>query len=161
MAASGPARDSLKEMLQSAVHSIQWTYIIFWQLCPKQGVLVWEDGYYNGSIKTRKTVQSIELSTEEAALSRSEQLRELYDSLVAGDHLLTENQQAATIRRPSMALSPEDLTESEWFYLMCLSFSFPPGVGLVGEAYTKQRHLWLTGANEVDSNVFTRAILAK
>nr|GEX65627.1 bHLH transcription factor [Tanacetum cinerariifolium] len=161
MAASGPHRDSLKEMLQSAVHSIQWTYIIFWKLCPQQGVLVWEDGYYNGSIKTRKIVQSIELSTEEAALSRSEQLRELYDSLVAGDHLLTENQQAATIRRPSMALSPEDLTESEWFYLMCVSFSFHPGVGLVGEAYTKQRHLWLTGANEVDSNVFTRAILAK
>ncbi|PWA70257.1 bHLH transcription factor 2 [Artemisia annua] len=124
-------------------------------------VLVWGDGYYNGSIKTRKTVQSIEVSTEEAALGRSEQLRELYDSLVAGDHLVTENPQAATIRRPSMALSPEDLTESEWFYLMCVSFSFPPGIGLVGEAYTKQQHLWLTGANQVDSKVFTRAILAK
>uniref|UniRef100_A0A0S3J3I7 BHLH transcription factor 2 n=1 Tax=Chrysanthemum morifolium TaxID=41568 RepID=A0A0S3J3I7_CHRMO len=161
MAASGPPRDSLKEMLQSAVHSIQWTYSIFWQLCPQQGVLVWGDGYYNGSIKTRKTVQSIEVSTEEAALSRSDQLRELYDSLVAGDHLVTENQQAATIRRPSMALSPEDLTESEWFYLMCVSFSFLPGAGLVGEAYTKQRHIWLTGANQVDSKVFTRAILAK
>lgn len=94
-------------------------------------VLVWGDGYYNGAIKTRKTVQPVEVSTEEAALSRSEQLRELYDSLETGDHQVTDNQQQPPIRRPSVALSPEDLTESEWFYLMCVSFSFPPGVGYV------------------------------
>nr|XP_043609701.1 basic helix-loop-helix protein A [Erigeron canadensis] len=156
-----PPCDGLKEMLQAAVKSVQWTYIIFWKFCHEQGELVWGDGYYNGVIKTRKTVQSIEVSTEEAALSRSEQLRELYDSLAAGDHqMMTENQQPA-IRRPSVALSPEDLTESEWFYLMCVSFTFAPGVGLVGQAYAKQEHLWLTSAHEVDSNVFTRAILAK
>ncbi|CAI9288635.1 unnamed protein product [Lactuca saligna] len=152
--------DGLKAMLQSAVQSVQWTYIIFWQLCPQQRVLVWGDGYYNGAIKTRKTVQSVEVSTEEAALCRSEQLRELYDSLVAGEQQATENQQP-TIRRPAVALLPEDLTEAEWFYLVCVSFSFPPGVGLVGEAYAKQQHLWLTGANEANSTVFTRAILAK
>ncbi|KAI3688551.1 hypothetical protein L2E82_46196 [Cichorium intybus] len=32
---------------------------------------------------------------------------------------------------------------------------------LVGEAYAKQQHLWLTGASDVESTVFTRAILAK
>ncbi|KAI3668216.1 hypothetical protein L6452_43293 [Arctium lappa] len=160
-AAAGPPYDGLKSMLQSAVQSVQWTYTIFWKLCPQGRVLVWGDGYYNGAIKTRKTVQPVEVSTEEAALSRSEQLRELYDSLETGEHQLTDNQQQPVIRRPSVALSPEDLTESEWFYLMCVSFSFPPGVGLVGEAYVKQQQLWLTGANEVDSKVFTRAILAK
>lgn len=65
----------------------------------------------------------MEVSAEEASLQRSQQLRELYDALSAGE---TNQQQA---RRPSAALSPEDLTESEWFYLMCVSFSFPPGVG--------------------------------
>lgn len=84
-------------------------------------VLVWGDGYYNGAIKTRKTVNLVEDSTEEASLERSQQLRELYDSLSTGDL----NHPA---RRPA-ALSPEDLTESEWFYLMCVSFSFPLGVG--------------------------------
>nr|BAM84238.1 bHLH transcription factor [Dahlia pinnata] len=162
MAAAGSVNDDgLKEMLQSAVQSVQWTYIIIWQFCPERRVLVWGDGYYNGAIKTRKTVQPVEVSTEEAALSRSEQLRELYDSLASGEQQVAENQQAATVRRPSVALSPEDLTEAEWFYLMCVSFSFPPGVGLVGEAYAKQQDLWLNGANEVDSKVFTRAILAK
>ncbi|KAI3676503.1 hypothetical protein L1987_86113 [Smallanthus sonchifolius] len=114
--------DGLKVMLQSAVQSVQWTVYSMVR------VLVWGDGYYNGAIKTRKTVQPVEVSTEEAALCRSEQLRELYDSLASGEHQVTENQ-PVTVRRSSVALSPEDLTESEWFYLMCVSFSFPPGVG--------------------------------
>ncbi|KAJ9543292.1 hypothetical protein OSB04_022999 [Centaurea solstitialis] len=171
MAAIGPPYDDddrvLKSMLQAAVQSVQWTYAIFWKLSHQPRVLVWGDGYYNGAIKTRKTVQPMEVSTEEAALmNRSEQLKELYDSLESGEfHLTTDNhhhhQQPAVIRRPSVALLPEDLTESEWFYLMCVSFSFPPGLGLVGEAYAKQQHQWLTGANQVDSKIFSRAILAK
>lgn len=88
-------------------------------------ILVWRDGYYNGAIKTRKTVQSTEVSTEEASLHRSEQLRELYETLSSADE--TSHQ----LRRPSAALSPEDLTETEWYYLMCVSFSFPPDVGYV------------------------------
>nr|CBY88797.1 basic helix-loop-helix transcription factor [Humulus lupulus] len=141
-------------MLQTAVQSVQWTYSLFWQLCPQQGILVWADGYYNGAIKTRKTVQPMEVSAEEASLQRSQQLRELYDSLSVGE---TNQPQ----RRPCAALSPEDLTESEWFYLMCVSFSFSPGSGLPGKAYSRRQHVWLTGANEVDSKTFSRAILAK
>lgn len=143
----------LQNMLQASVQAVQWTYSLFWQLCPRQRVLVWGDGYYNGAIKTRKTVHVVEVSTEEASLERSQQLRELYDSLSAGD--LNH-----PTRRPA-ALSPEDLTESEWFYLMCVSFSFPLGVGLPGKAYVKRQHLWLKGANEGSSKLFTRAILAK
>lgn len=150
---AAPPSSRLQSMLQAAVQSVQWTYSLFWQICPQQGyvinfyinssqkkkkrnyvvfiiswclwwcrILVWADGYYNGAIKTRKTVQPMEVSNEEASLQRSQQLRELYDSLSAGE----TNQPA---RRPCASLSPEDLTESEWFYLMCVSFSFAPGVG--------------------------------
>lgn len=157
MAAPPPPYDSnapqLQTMLQAAVQAVHWTYSLFWQLCPQQRMLVWRDGYYNGAIKTRKTVNLAEDSTEEASLERSQQLRELYDSLNTGDS-------NHPTRRPA-ALSPEDLTESEWFYLMCVSFSFPPGVGLPGKAYVKRQHLWLKGANEASSKLFTRAILAK
>ncbi|KAJ4727493.1 Basic helix-loop-helix transcription factor [Melia azedarach] len=151
---AAPPSSRLQSMLQEAVQSVQWTYSLFWQICPQQGILIWGDGYYNGAIKTRKTVQPMEVSAEEASLQRSQQLRELYDSLSAGE----TNQPT---RRPCAALSPEDLTESEWFYLMCVSFSFPPGVGLPGKAYARRQHVWLTGANEVDSKTFSRAILAK
>ncbi|KAK4848482.1 hypothetical protein QYF36_013639 [Acer negundo] len=149
-----PPSSRLQSMLQEAVQSVQWTYSLFWQICPQQGILIWGDGYYNGAIKTRKTVQPMEVSAEEASLQRSQQLRELYESLSAGE----TNQPA---RRPCASLSPEDLTESEWFYLMCVSFSFPPGLGLPGKAYARRQHVWLTGANEVDSKTFSRAILAK
>ncbi|KAJ6736088.1 TRANSCRIPTION FACTOR TT8 [Salix viminalis] len=149
-----PPSSRLQTMLQAAVQSVQWTYSLFWQMCPQQGILLWGDGYYNGPIKTRKTVQPMEVTTEEASLQRSQQLRELYDSLSIG-----ETSQPS--RRPCAALSPEDLTETEWFYLMCVSFSFPPGVGLPGKAYARRRHVWLTGTNEIDSKTFSRAILAK
>ncbi|XP_039061818.1 transcription factor BHLH42-like [Hibiscus syriacus] len=144
----------LRNMLQAIVQSVQWTYSIFWKICPREGILVWSDGYYNGAIKTRKTVQPMELTSEEASLKRSQQLRELYESLLAGE----TNQ---PVRRPFAALSPEDLTEPEWFYLLCFSFSFPPGVGLPGKAYARRQHEWLTGADEVDSETFSRVILAK
>ncbi|CAI0400722.1 unnamed protein product [Linum tenue] len=144
----------LQAMLQAAVQSVQWTYCIFWQFCPHQRILVWCDGYYNGAIKTRKTVQPVEVTAEEASLQRSQQLKELYESL------LSTGEQAAA-KRPCAALSPEDLTETEWFYLMCVSFSFPPGYGLPGKAYAKRQHVWLSGANEVDSKIYSRAILAK
>ncbi|XP_057535039.1 transcription factor BHLH42 [Amaranthus tricolor] len=154
MAVADSSNSELQHMLKSAVQAVDWTYSLFWKFCPQQGILVWMDGYYNGAIKTRKTVQAIDSSAEQAYFQRSQQLRELYESLSAGEL----NQPA---RRPCAALSPEDLTESEWFYLMCVSFSFPPGVGLPGKAYAKGQHVWLTGANEVDSRVFSRAILAK
>ncbi|XP_031402895.1 transcription factor BHLH42-like isoform X2 [Punica granatum] len=153
--AAASSSNCLQSTLQAAVQSVKWTYSLFWQICPQQGILIWGDGYYNGPIKTRKTVQPMEVSAEEASLQRSQQLRELYDSLSACE----TNQPPA--RRPSAALSPEDLTETEWFYLMCVSFSFPPGVGLPGKAYSRRQHVWLTGANEVDSKTFSRAILAK
>lgn len=64
----------------------------------------------------------MEVSAEEASSQRSQHLKDLYESLSAGE----TNQPT---KRPCAALSPEDLTESEWFYLMSLSFSFPSGVG--------------------------------
>ena len=73
--------------------------------------------------KGLKVQQAMEVSTEEASLQRSEQLRELYESLSAEETINTQT------RRPCAALSPEDLTESEWFYLLCVSFSFHLGIG--------------------------------
>lgn len=85
-------------------------------------VLEWGDGYYNGDIKTRKTVQAMELKADKIGLQRSQQLRELFQSLLEGE---TEQQ----AKRPSAALSPEDLTDAEWYYLVCMSFVFSPGQG--------------------------------
>ncbi|KAL5819969.1 hypothetical protein ACOSQ4_023811 [Xanthoceras sorbifolium] len=70
------------------------------------GVIEWGDGYYNGDIKTRKTVPAMELKADKIGLERSQQLRELYESLLEGE---TEQ----VNKRPSAAFSPEDLTDAE------------------------------------------------
>nr|AXO67713.1 basic helix-loop-helix transcription factor 1 [Plagiochasma appendiculatum] len=150
------SKATMRGQLQAAVQSIKWTYTAFWQQSKQKEVLVWGDGYYNGAIKTRKTVQAAELSQEELGMQRTRQLRDLYETLsTAGDG----NQ--STTRRPSAALTPEDLTETEWFYLLCMSCSFAPENGLPGKALAQGRHVWLTETNEASPEVFTRSLLAK
>ncbi|KAL0324279.1 UNVERIFIED_CONTAM: Transcription factor GLABRA 3 [Sesamum calycinum] len=75
------------------------------------------DGYYNGDIKTRKTVQAAEANADQLGLQRSDQLRELYESLSLGET-------SPQAKRPTAALSPEDLTDAEWYFLVCMSFVF-------------------------------------
>nr|QLI42589.1 GL3a [Camellia sinensis] len=147
--------ENLRMQLAVAVRSVQWSYAIFWSLSTKQeGVLEWGEGYYNGEIKTRKTVQAMELKADKMGLRRSEQLRELYECLLEGE----TDQQA---KRPSAALSPDDLTDAEWYYLVCMSFVFNPGQGLPGRALANDQPIWLCDAHSADSKVFSRSLLAK
>ncbi|GMI94855.1 GLABRA 3, GLABROUS 3 [Hibiscus trionum] len=85
----GVVPENLRKQLAVAVRSIQWSYAIFWSLsATQQGYfsLQWGDGYYNGDIKTRKTVQAMELkAADKIGLQRSEQLRQLYESLLEGE----------------------------------------------------------------------------
>ncbi|GMI76336.1 GLABRA 3, GLABROUS 3 [Hibiscus trionum] len=147
---------NLKKQLALAVRNIQWSYAIFWSISTRQpGVLEWGDGYYNGDIKTRKTIQAVELNADQLGLQRSEQLRQLYESLSATQ----SNPQA---RKPSAAaLSPEDLTDTEWYYLVCMSFVFNIDQGLPGRTFSSGQPVWLYNAHCADSKVFSRSLLAK
>jgi hypothetical protein len=145
----------LRNHLAATVRKMNWSYAIFWATSTRQpGVLAWSDGYYNGGIKTRKITQPMELKADQMGLRRSKQLRELYESLSAGDI----NQQT---RRPSASLSPEDLTDTEWYYLVCMTFTFTIGQGLPGKALANNQHIWLNNAQFADSKIFSRSLLAK
>ncbi|WCJ22793.1 basic helix-loop-helix (bHLH) DNA-binding superfamily protein [Euphorbia peplus] len=147
--------ENLRRQLAVAVRSIQWSYAIFWSLSTKQqGVLEWKDGYYNGDIKTMKTLQAMELKHDKIGLQRSEQLRELYNALLEEE---TEQQ----TKRPVAALSPEDLSDAEWYYLVCMSFVFTPGQSLPGKALANKETIWLCDAEYADNKVFSRSLLAK
>lgn len=144
--------ENLRKQLALAVKTIQWSYAIFWSNSSTQtGVLEWGDGYYNGDIKTRKTVQAAELNPDQ---KRTEQLRELYESLSAAENGLQS-------RRPSVALSPEDLTDTEWYFLVCMSFVFNIGQGLPGRTLANNQIIWLCNAQYADGKVFSRSLLAK
>lgn len=144
----------LRRQLALAVKNKQWSYAIFWSVSSQNGALEWDDGYYNGDIKTRKTVQSEQLDADQLGLQRTEQLRELYESLLDAE----TNPQSA---RPSAALSPEDLTDTEWYFLVCMSFVFNIGEGLPGRSLAKNQTIWLCNAHYADSKVFSRTLLAK
>nr|GMC80746.1 putative anthocyanin regulator [Ipomoea batatas] len=147
--------ENFREKLGFAVRNIEWCYAIFWSISSsQQGVLEWGDGYYNGDIKTRKTVQATEISPDLLGLQRTEHLRELYESLLASE----ANTQA---KIHSTALSPEDLTDTEWYFLVCMSFVFNIGQGLPGRALSKNQSIWLCNAHQADSRIFTRSLLAK
>ncbi|XP_057763228.1 transcription factor EGL1-like isoform X1 [Arachis stenosperma] len=148
--------EKVKKQLALAVRSIQWSYAIFWSSSPTQpGVLSWGEGYYNGDIKTRKTSQVAEHNSDQIiSLQRSEQLRELYSSLA-------DSKSCSQTKRPSAALSPEDLTDTEWFYLVCMSFVFNIGQGLPGRSLAYGQPIWLCNAHSADNGVFCRSLLAK
>nr|BBM96384.1 bHLH transcription factor [Matthiola incana] len=153
--------ENLKKLLAVSVRNIQWSYGIFWSVSSTQpGVLEWGDGYYNGDIKTRKTIQAAEVKADKLGLERSEQLRELYESLSLAESSASGGSQV-TRRASAAALSPEDLTDTEWYYLVCMSFVFNIGEGIPGGAFTNAEPIWLCNAQTADSKVFTRSLLAK
>uniref|UniRef100_I1PNR9 BHLH domain-containing protein n=1 Tax=Oryza glaberrima TaxID=4538 RepID=I1PNR9_ORYGL len=150
-----PGTNHFRSLLAAAVRSISWSYAIFWSIstsCP--GVLTWNDGFYNGVVKTRKISKSADLTAGQLVVQRSEQLRELYYSLLSGecDH---------RARRPIAALSPEDLADTEWYYVVCMTYSFQPGQGLPGKSYASNASVWLRNAQSADSKTFLRSLLAK
>lgn len=73
--------------------------------------LVWGDGYFNGTIKTRKTIDGKELTPEEFGLQRSHQLRDLYETL-------SNTELRHAIANKPVALKPKDFAEEEWFLLL-------------------------------------------
>ncbi|OIV93546.1 hypothetical protein TanjilG_28703 [Lupinus angustifolius] len=142
----------MKRQLCLAVRSIQWIYAIFWSGSDTNPrVLSWGEGYYNGDIKTRKTNQGLELNSDQIGLQRSEQLRELFRSLKTTE----------TTKKPSATLPPEDLTDTEWYYLVCMSFVFNIGQGLPGRTLANDRPIWLCNAHSTDCILFSRSLLAK
>ncbi|XP_044970457.1 anthocyanin regulatory R-S protein-like [Hordeum vulgare subsp. vulgare] len=150
-----PTGEQFSYQLAAAVRSINWSYAIFWSISTSRpGVLTWKDGFYNGEIKTRKVTSSADLTADQLLLQRSEQLRELYQSLLSGqcDH---------RGRRPAAALSPEDLGDAEWYYAVCMSYAFRPGQGLPGRSFASNEPVWLCNAQCADTKTFQRSLLAK
>ncbi|TVU14927.1 hypothetical protein EJB05_38424, partial [Eragrostis curvula] len=118
-----PPGKQLRNQLAAAVRSINWSYAIFWSISNSHPrVLTWKDGFYHGEVKTRKIANSMELTVDQLVLQRSEQLRELYESLLSGacDH---------RAERPGISLWPEDLGDMEWYYVVCMTYAFRPGQG--------------------------------
>jgi len=150
-----PPGRQLRNQLAAAARTINWSYALFWSISSTQpGILTWTDGFYNGEVKTMKIANSAELTAEQLVMQRSEQLRELYEALLSGEC----DRRAA---RPVASLSPEDLGDTEWYYVVCMTYAFRSGQGLPGRSFASNEHIWLCNAQHADSKAFPRALLAK
>ncbi|KAF3649204.1 hypothetical protein FXO38_17790 [Capsicum annuum] len=98
---------------RSSVHqSLSWDIVLKYGIV-SSCVLEWSDGYYNGNIKTRKTVQPEEVNEDQLGLQKTEQLRELCSSLLTGE---SEEDLQPQAKRLSAALCPEDLIDIDGIF---------------------------------------------
>ncbi|XP_073033333.1 transcription factor MYC2-like [Primulina eburnea] len=114
-----------------------WTYAIFWQSSVVEyggsSVLGWGDGYYkNEGNKMKRKTASSPLEQEH----RKRVLREL-NSLVSGSQDLADN----TV--------DEEVTDTEWFFLISMTQCFVDGSGLPGQAFYSSNPVWVIGAERL------------
>lgn len=155
--ASVTAHDSLHSRLQAltdspaTVRGESWTYAIFWQYSVDysgQSLLGWGDGYYKGEDKqTRKdkSGDSNKVSHHSAEQEhRKRVLREL-NSLISG------------APAPEDAAVEEEVTDTEWFFLISMTHSFASGEDLPGQAHLSSTPIWAAGADRLSSSPCDRA----
>eukprot|EP00250_Pteridium_aquilinum_P020388 c24796_g1_i1 orf=728-1705(+) len=146
---------ALQQRLQSLVEgsAVNWTYGVFWQLSSTgngEEVLGWGDGYFKGPKETHGDTQKTRSHSQsgDAQLKR-QVLRILQTRFCATDDDL-------------MDISDEDfVSDTEFFYLISMFYSFSRGMGVPGIAFDTQNHVWLTGINRGNAAVCTRASIAK
>ncbi|BBN20496.1 hypothetical protein Mp_Vg00340 [Marchantia polymorpha subsp. ruderalis] len=125
----------------------------FIHLYLEQRVLGWGDGYFKGPKESENAdprgTEKDQTCREEDQLIRRKVLRELQALVCTGEDDTT----AST--------GLDYVTDTEWFYLVSMSYFFSHGVGTPGQALASGEYVWLLEANKAPSHVCTRADLAK
>ncbi|KAJ0431488.1 putative transcription factor MYC/MYB [Helianthus annuus] len=111
--------DTLQQRLQTLIDTARepWTYAIFWQssVIDYSPVLGWGDGYYKGETNKPKSTPSATSLAEQQY--RKKVLREL-NSMISGTSA------------PENDAVDEEVTDTEWFFLISMTQSFVNGSGL-------------------------------
>uniref|UniRef100_A0A5B7AKA4 Transcription factor n=1 Tax=Davidia involucrata TaxID=16924 RepID=A0A5B7AKA4_DAVIN len=142
-------QETLQQRLQTLIEGAResWTYAIFWQSSVVDfsgaSMLGWGDGYYKGEEDKgkRKTASSSSAAEQE---HRKKVLREL-NSLISGHS--GSNDDAVD----------EEVTDTEWFFLVSMTQSFVNGSGLPGQALFNSAPIWVVGAERLAGSPCERA----
>ncbi|XP_061336853.1 transcription factor MYC2 isoform X2 [Gastrolobium bilobum] len=152
-AASQPAtvfnQDTLQQRLQALIEGAResWTYAIFWQSSydySGSSLLGWGDGYYKGEEDKGKAKAKAKATTIAEQDHRKKVLREL-NSLISGSS--TASDEAVD----------EEVTDTEWFFLVSMTQSFVNGGGLPGQAFLNSTPVWVTGGDRLSLSACERA----
>ena len=151
--------DTLQQRLQALIESAgeKWTYAIFWQIShdfespagDNAVVLGWGDGYYKGEEDKEKKKKSSNSNPAEQE-HRKRVIREL-NSLISGGG---GGGGGVGVSDES---NDEEVTDTEWFFLVSMTQSFANGVGLPGESFLNSRVIWLSGSGALTGSGCERA----
>ncbi|RWR86802.1 transcription factor MYC2 [Cinnamomum micranthum f. kanehirae] len=137
------SQESLQQRLQSLIEGARetWTYAIYWQSSVDvsgASLLGWGDGYYKGEEDRRKRRAASAADQEH----RKRVLREL-NSLVSGV--------------ASDDVVDEEVTDTEWFFLVSMTQLFVNGTGLPGQAFFSTVPIWVAGGAQLAGSSCERA----
>ncbi|MCD9644592.1 Transcription factor myc2 [Datura stramonium] len=144
-------QETLQQRLQTLIDGARetWTYAIFWQSSAVDfsgpSVLGWGDGYYKGEedkAKRKLPVSSPAYIAEQE--HRKKVLREL-NSLISGTQTGTDD------------AVDEEVTDTEWFFLISMTQSFVNGSGLPGQALYGSSPIWVAGTEKLAASHCERA----
>ncbi|XP_019190877.1 PREDICTED: transcription factor MYC2-like [Ipomoea nil] len=140
-------QETLQQRLQTLIDGARetWTYAIFWQASVVDfagpSLLGWGDGYYKGEEDKGKRNRPASSPAEQA--HRKKVLREL-NSLISGPASTDES-------------VDEEVTDTEWFFLVSMTHSFINGSGLPGQAFCSSSPIWISGQDKLLSSPCERA----
>ncbi|XP_031248766.1 transcription factor MYC2-like [Pistacia vera] len=141
-------QETLQQRLQQLIEGAResWTYAIFWQSsCDYSGasLLGWGDGYYKGEGDKGKA--KIKTSSAVEQEHRKKVLREL-NSLISGSTAPTDDS------------VDEEVTDTEWFFLVSMTQSFfVNGGGLPAQAFFSSSPIWVCGPERLMNSGCERA----
>ncbi|OIW09914.1 hypothetical protein TanjilG_32063 [Lupinus angustifolius] len=132
-------QETLQHRLQSLIEGAKesWTYAIFWQYdySPGSSLLAWGDGYYKGEEHKR----NLKIVSRDEQNHRKKVLREL-NSLISG---------------PSGSIDDaidEEVTDTEWFFLMSMTQSYINSDSVPGKAFFNSSPVWVAGADRLSGS---------
>ncbi|KDP34321.1 hypothetical protein JCGZ_12669 [Jatropha curcas] len=141
-------QETLQQRLLTLIEGAResWTYAIFWQSSYDYNgsVLGWGDGYYKGEEDKGKGKSKSTSSSAVEQEHRKKVLREL-NSLISGSNTVTDD------------AVDEEVTDTEWFFLVSMTQSFVNGGGLPGHAFFNGSPVWVAGSDRLSASPCERA----
>ncbi|EPS57820.1 hypothetical protein M569_16997, partial [Genlisea aurea] len=133
-------QENLQQRLSALIDGARecWTYAIFWQNSAADfglppSALSWGDGYYKGEEDKEKRKTASSYAEQE---HRKKVLREL-NSLVSGQQASSPDDDGAAV--------DEEVTDTEWFFLISMTQTFENGSGIPGQAMFASSPVWVAG----------------
>nr|AMK74868.1 basic helix-loop-helix 2 [Fagopyrum tataricum] len=134
-------QDGVQNKLQGLIDSAadRWTYAIYWQRSSDGQSLTWGDGYYKDPSASGGAKQVNQVEQEH----RKRVIREL-NSLISG---------RSSHKNDAIE---DDVSDTEWFFLISMTQSFPIGSDLPGRVLFESGPIWLSGSGNLSGSPWDR-----